>query len=81
MAETKGHAVWKDCEMKVTISNEIYVKEPSRELIQWARENLVILNPEFAKRQRMGLWTGKTEKQLYFFYVDGDMLALSLIHI
>ncbi len=76
MAETKGHAVWKDCEMKVTISNEIYVKEPSRELIQWARENLVILNPEFAKRQRMGLWTGKTEKQLYFFYVDGDMLAL-----
>ena len=24
----------------------------------------------------MGLWTGKTEKQLYFFYVDGDVLAL-----
>ena len=24
----------------------------------------------------MGLWTGNTEKQLYLFYVDGDVLAL-----
>ena len=62
--------------MKVTISNEIYINEPSKELVQWARENLIIQNPEYAKKQRMGLWTGKTEKQLYFFYVDGDVLAL-----
>lgn len=62
--------------MKVTISNEIYIKEPSPGLIQWARENLIIQNPEYMKKLRMGLWTGKTEKQLYFFYVDGDVLAL-----
>ncbi|WP_289302021.1 DEAD/DEAH box helicase [Sporofaciens musculi] len=62
--------------MKVTISNEIYIKAPSPGLVQWARENLIIQNPEYAKKLRMGLWTGKTEKQLYFFYVDGDVLAL-----
>lgn len=62
--------------MKVTISNEIYIQDPSPELIHWARENLIIPNPEYSKKQRMGLWTGNTEKQLYLFYVDGDTLAL-----
>lgn len=62
--------------MKVTISNEIYIQDPSPELTHWARENLIIPNPEYSKKQRMGLWTGNTEKQLYLFYVDGDTLAL-----
>lgn len=62
--------------MKVTISNEIYIQDPIPELIHWARENLVIPNPEYIKKQRMGLWTGNTEPQLYLFYVDGDTLAL-----
>lgn len=67
---------WEGCKMRITISNEIYIKDPSADLVRWARENLIILNPEYLKKQRMGLWTGKTEKQLYFFYVDGDVLAL-----
>lgn len=62
--------------MKVTISNEIYIQDPSPELIHWARKNLIIPNPEYSKKQRMGLWTGNTEPQLYLFYVDGDTLAL-----
>ena len=62
--------------MKVTISNEIYIQDPTPELIHWTRENLVIPNPEYSKKQRMGLWTGNTEPQLYLFYVDGDVLAL-----
>lgn len=62
--------------MKVTISNEIYIQDPSPELTHWARENLIIPNPEYSKKQRMGLWTGNTEPQLYLFYVDGDTLAL-----
>lgn len=62
--------------MQVTISNEIYIRDPSPDIVQWARENLVMPNPEYAKKQRMGLWTGNTEKQLYLFYVDGDVLAL-----
>ena len=62
--------------MQVTISNEIYITNPTPEVVQWARENLIIPTPEYAKKQRMGLWTGNTEKQLYLFYVDGDVLAL-----
>ena len=62
--------------MKITISNELYIQDPLPELIHWTRENLVIPNPEYSKKQRMGLWIGNTEPQLYLFYVDGDVLAL-----
>lgn len=62
--------------MKVTISNEIYIRDPVPELIHWTRENLIIPNLEYAKKQRMGLWTGNMEPQLSLFYVDGDTLAL-----
>lgn len=62
--------------MQVTISNELYIKEPSKELIQWARDNLVLPNPEYIKKKRMGLWTGNIEKQISLFYVNGDVLAL-----
>ena len=62
--------------MQVTISNEIYVQDPVPELVRWARENLVIPNPEYSKKQRMGLWTGNTEEILYLYYVDGNVLAL-----
>ena len=62
--------------MQVTISNEIFITPPTPEIVSWARENLVIPNPEYSKKQRMGLWTGNTEKQLYLYYVDGEALVL-----
>lgn len=62
--------------MQVTISNEIYIKNPTPQVIQWARENLIMQNPEYIKKQRMGMWTGNIEKQLYLFYVNGDVIAL-----
>ncbi len=62
--------------MQVTISNELYIQDPTSELLEWARKELIIPNPEYSKKKRMGLWTGNTEKQLYLFYVDGGMIAL-----
>lgn len=62
--------------MQITISNEIYIKDPSPEIVHWTREHLIIPNPEYVKKQRMGLWVGNIDPQLYLFYVDGDVLAL-----
>ena len=36
--------------MEVTISNEIIVKHPTEELIEWARKNLIFENPEYISR-------------------------------
>ena len=62
--------------MQVTISNEIYIQDPTPELIHWARKNLILANPEYSKKKRMGLWVGNTEPQLYLFYIDGNTMAL-----
>ena len=41
--------------------------EPSPELLQWASDNLVLANPEYAKKVRMGFWVGNTPKLIYLY--------------
>lgn len=62
--------------MKVTISNEIRIQSPPKELVEEVKQELTMPNPEYAKKQRMGLWTGNTDQQLYFYYVDGLSLVI-----
>lgn len=62
--------------MEVTISNEIIVKHPAEELIEWARKNLIFENPEYISRVRRGLWTGKTDRYLAMYKVVSDALVL-----
>lgn len=62
--------------MQVTISNEIYIKDAAPSIHEWARKNLIIPNPEYSKKKRMGMWTGNMEKQLYLFYIDGNTIVL-----
>lgn len=63
-------------EMEVTISNEILVKNPVPELVQWVRENLIFQNPEYSKKKRMGLWTGNTDPEICLYTVDGETMFL-----
>lgn len=62
--------------MQIQISNEIRIQGPPKELVETVRKELTIPNPEYGKKQRMGLWTGKTDPQLYFYYVDGANLVI-----
>lgn len=62
--------------MKITLSNEIRIEDPTKELLEWIRRNLVLANPEYAKRKRMGLWTGSTEEYLWLYRVDGNIVYL-----
>ena len=62
--------------MKVTISNEIRIQDPPQELIETVRQELTMPNPDYIKKQRMGLWTGNTDQQLYFYHVDGSSLVI-----
>lgn len=62
--------------MRVTISNEIRIQGPPKELVERIRQELTMPNPEYVKKQRIGLWTGKTDQQLYFYHVDGSSLVI-----
>ena len=62
--------------MTTTIANRIYIEDPSKEVQDWAKENLKFPNPEYEKKQRMGFWTGRTPKELRLFEWNGNTLIL-----
>lgn len=62
--------------MKVTISNEIRIQGAPKGLIETVRKELSMPNPEYSKKQRMGLWTGKTDPQIFLYYVDGADIVI-----
>lgn len=50
--------------MVTYVGSTIHVVEPSEQLIEWCREHLTLPNPDFYKKERMGLWTGKTPETI-----------------
>lgn len=62
--------------MKIIVRNEIYVTGYDEGLLDWCKKTLVITNPEYTKKQRMGKWLGNTPRYLYMYRVDGDTLIL-----
>ena len=62
--------------MNTTIANRIYIEEPSDEIKDWAKENLRFPNPEYAKKERMGFWVGRTPKELRLYEWNGNTLIL-----
>jgi len=62
--------------MQVIISNELTIKDPSSALVKWVQENLIIKNPDYQKKRRMGLWTGNTPEFISLYQVDGSSLIL-----
>lgn len=62
--------------MRIVVRNEIYVTGYDEGLLDWCKKTLVITNPEYAKKQRMGKWLGNTPRYLYMYRVDGDTLIL-----
>lgn len=62
--------------MRIIVGNKIEVENPTPEIISWCRENLVLSNPEYYKRQRMGKWTGNTPQSFALYEKNGGKLYL-----
>ena len=62
--------------MIVTISNNIRIKNPSPEIISWCKAHLILPNPDYAKKVRMGFWVGNTPQNLYLYEVHGEEIVL-----
>ena len=62
--------------MDIKISNEITINGSTQELVDWCRKELVIDNPDYAKKERMGLWVGNTPRTLSLYKRNGEALIL-----
>ena len=64
--------------MKVIFSNEITITDATQEILDWCNENLVIPNPDYAKKERMGLWTGNTPRTLNLYKINGESVIIPI---
>lgn len=62
--------------MRIVVRNEIYITGYDEGLLDWCKKTLVITNPEYTKKRRMGKWLGNTPRHLYMYRVDGNTLIL-----
>ena len=62
--------------MRVLIDNKIFIENPSPEISEWCKENLIIDNPDFYKKEKLGKWTGNTPKTIWLYEKHGTDLLL-----
>ena len=62
--------------MKVRIANRLIISEPTPAVKAYCEKNLVLDNPDYYKKERMGKWTGNTPKCLWLYEFMGDELWL-----
>lgn len=62
--------------MEIVIDSKMRIKNYTPTIHKWCKENLVLDNPEYYKKERMGKWTGSTPKNIYLYEVMSDELWL-----
>ena len=62
--------------MKISVSSQIHITNPTPAMTSWVRKNLTLDNPDYIKKQRMGFWTGNTPRQLHLYEQRGDTLVV-----
>lgn len=58
------------------VGSKIQVEDPSKRMLDWCEEHLVLDNPEFIKKERLGLWTGGTVRKISLYEKDGNSLLI-----
>ena len=62
--------------MRIIIDNDITIDDYTKNTEQWCRDNLTIDNPDFYKRQRMGMWTRSVPRTIQLYERHGDSLKI-----
>lgn len=63
-------------ECYITVSKDIFIENPPQALREWVKNYLIVDNPDFYKKERLGKWTGGTPSEIYLYETWGDELVL-----
>lgn len=62
--------------LKIILREKIFIDQPTKQIKDWCKENLVIDNPDYYKLERLGKWTGRTSKTISLYETNGSQLWL-----
>lgn len=62
--------------MNVIVDNNICIHNPSKYVLDYCKSSLVLDNPEYYKKERLGRWTGNVPKQLHLYEKKGDTVVV-----
>lgn len=58
--------------MRATVTNDIYIHDVTKDFLKDLEKILTYNNPDYAKKQRMGLWVGNVPKTLSMIVKKGN---------
>lgn len=62
--------------MEIIVSNDLKILSPMDKIIDYIKNNLILDNPDFYKKQAMGKWTGNTPDKIELFENFGNEIRL-----
>lgn len=62
--------------MEIIVREKLIVKNPEKAVAEYCRDRLVLDNPDYYKKERLGKWTGDTPKTISLYERDGADLWL-----
>lgn len=62
--------------MELSIGSSIKISHPSKEVREWCERTLVLGNPDYERKERMGLWLGNTPETLSLYSREGSSLVV-----
>ena len=62
--------------MKVIVRENIVIREPTLAVREWAKNKLVLDNPDYYKKVKLGKWTGNTPKNIWLYETHPNELHI-----
>ena len=62
--------------MYFEVGKDIVARDFTSALLAWCKDNLCLRNPEYDKKERMGLWCGNIPREIQLYERDGSDIIL-----
>ena len=62
--------------MELYLKNKITISNPTAACIAFCDRELTFTNPEYAKKEKMGKWLGRTQREIVLYERNGDEVLL-----
>lgn len=64
--------------MKIKIDSEITISGPNKDVLDYCKKELTMVNPDIQKKKAMGFWTGNLPKEIKMYSKNGSNIIIPI---